>query len=467
MSLNNPIKIRHTLAFRLTLWYALIFTISFWGACIFSYILITTVLHKRMDQDLLNEAKEFASLLALKGEEELKTAIILESESEGVTKIFFRLMSRDGTQICSSDLSSWGFVSYVSALKKINNGSERVFETLPVPQTPYKARILYSVIDPGKILQIGQTTDDNEQFLKTFRDIFGITSVLMIAFAGFLGWFMARRALMGVEEVTQTAINISCGEFSSRVPVAGRGEEIDRLAITFNNMLEHIQELIKGMKEITDNIAHDLRSPLTRIRGIAETTLMTARVTADYELMTGSVIEECDRLLSMLNTMLDISEAEAGVSKLEMTEIKISKLVRDACELFQPIAEDRDICLTPKLKTERSICADKQKLQRVIANLLDNALKYTPRGGTVTISVDQNEREVIISFTDNGIGISEEDLPHIFERFYRCDRSRSQAGIGLGLSLAQAIARSHGGNISASSLQGKGSVFTLTIPFTQ
>jgi heavy metal sensor kinase len=466
MSLKQLIKIRHTLAFRLTLWYAVISAISFLGAFIFSYILITSVLNKRMDQELLNEAKEISSLLALKGVEEVRTAIILESESEGVTKIFFRLISRDGTQICSSDLSSWGFVSDVSALKKLNNGSDSVFETLSVPQTTYKARILYSVIDQGKILQIGQATDDNEQFLKTFRDIFGITIVPMIACAGFLGWFMARRALMGVEKVTQTAINISCGEFSSRVPITGKGEEIDRLAITFNNMLEHIQELIKGMKEMTDNIAHDLRSPLTRIRGIAETTLMTARDTADYELMTGSIIEECDRLLSIINTMLDISEAEAGVSKLDMTEINISKLVRDACDLFQPIAEDRDICLTPILKTEISVCADKQKLQRVIANLLDNALKYTPRGGTVTISVDQNEREVIVSFTDNGVGISEEDLPHIFERFYRCDRSRSQAGIGLGLSLAQALARSHGGNISVSSPQGKGSVFTLTIPFT-
>jgi len=213
-------------------------------------------------------------------------------------------------------------------------------------------------MDRGKILQIGQATDDNEQFLKTFRDIFGITIALMIVISGFLGWIMARRALMGLEEVTQTAINISCGEFSSRVPITGKGEEIDRLAITFNNMLEHIQELIKGMKEMTDNIAHDLRSPLARIRGIAETTLMTARVTADYELMTGSIIEECDRLFSMINTMLDISEAEAGVSKLEMTEINISKLVRDACDLFQPIAEDRDICLTPKLKAEISICAD-------------------------------------------------------------------------------------------------------------
>jgi signal transduction histidine kinase len=248
------------------------------------------------------------------------------------------------------------------------------------------------------------------------------------------------------------------------VPVTGRGEEIDRLAITFNNMLERIQELIKGMKEMIDNIAHDLRSPLTRIRGIAETTIITAGSVSDYEAMTGNIIEECDRLISMINTMLDISEAEAGVSRLDMTEINISELVRNACELFQPIAEDRGTSLISDLETDIYIYADNQKLQRVIANLLDNALKYTRKGGTVTVSSDQNEQDITVSFADNGIGISEEDLPHIFKRFYRCDRSRSQAGIGLGLSLVQAIVHAHGGKISVTSLPDKGSTFTLTLP---
>jgi len=464
MPLKNPIKTGHTLAFRLTVWYAVIFTVSLLGAFILFYFLIKSTLHERMDQDLLNETKEFSSLLLLEGVEEFKTAILFEAEADGVGKVFYRLMSGDGTELGSSNLSSWGFVSDGSALKILNSGSDHFFETMPIPDTPYKARILYSIIDKDKVMQVGESMSDDEEFLETFRNIFGITIVLMIIFAGIFGWFMARRALMGVEEVTQTAINISCGEFSSRVPVTGRGEEIDRLATTFNNMLEHIQGLIKGMKEMTDNIAHDLRSPLTRIRGIAETTLMTAGSVSDYELMTGNIIEECDRLMSTINTMLDISEAEAGVSKLAMTEINISELISDACELFQPIAEDKRICLTQKTGTDLSIYADNQKLQRVIANLLDNALKYTPTGGTIAISAYKDGLEVVISFCDNGIGISEEDLPHIFKRFYRCDRSRSQPGIGLGLSLAQAIVSAHGGNISVASLPDNGSTFTLTLP---
>jgi signal transduction histidine kinase len=464
MPLKNLTKITHTLAFRLTVWYAGIFIVSVLGALIFLFLLMTSTLHKRMDQDLLNESKEFSSLIHLEGIEKFKTAIILESESEGVGKVFYRLISRDGTLVGSSNLSSWDFISDESALKRLNTGTDYFFETMKIPGTPHKARILYSVIDTDNVLQIGQSMEDDEEFLETSQEIFGATLLILILFSGLAGGFMAKRALKGVDDVAKTAINISHDDFNSRVPITGRGEEIDRLAITFNDMLEHIQTLIKGMKEMTDNIAHDLRNPITRIRGTAETTLMTFRGSDDFEIMAGSIIEECDRLLGMINTMLDISEAEAGVSKMDMTEIDISALISNACELFQPVADDKEIRLIRHLKANTLIFADNQKLQRVISNLLDNALKYTPKGGTVTVSSDRNENEVFVSFTDNGIGISEENLPRIFERFYRCDRSRSEAGIGLGLSFAQAIARAHGGDISVSSFYGRGSSFTLTLP---
>lgn len=466
MLLKNPINLIPTLALRLTVWYAGIFALFFLGAIIFFYMFITSAVHKHMDQDLLNEAKEFSFRLKLEGVENVKTEMILkakikEPKNLGVKKIFYRLMSSEGTLIGSSVESSWGFRSNASVLEKLNSGSDHFYETIWIPG-PY--RVLHCRIGTDKVIQVGKSMGDDETYLETFRDLFWITLVFISVLSGLVGWFIAKRALTGVEDITQTAINISCGEFNSRVPVTGRGEEIDRLAVTFNNMLEQIQKLIRGMKEITDNIAHDLRSPLTRIRGIAETTLITARGDADYELMAGHVIEESDRLLSMINTMLDISEAEVGMSKMDMSEVSISTLIADACELFQPIAEDHNIILIPIFKTDMSICADKQKLQRVISNLIDNALKYTPKGGTITVSLEQDEQGVIISISDNGIGISEKDLPYIFKRFYRCDRSRSQAGVGLGLSLAQAIVNAHGGKFSVMSVPEKGSIFSFTLP---
>jgi heavy metal sensor kinase len=324
--------------------------------------------------------------------------------------------------------------------------------------------VIYGAIGPGTVLQIAQSLTDDEELLEIVREIFVITLVALMLPAALIGWFMARRALQGVEEVTRTATEISTGAFELRVPTKARGDEIDRLATTFNSMLDRIHALITGMREMTDNIAHDLRSPITRIRGIAEMTLTTQGSLGDYQTMAANTIEECDRLLEMINTMLDITEVEAGAAKLKAEEVDVSALAREACELFQPLADDKGIALITSAQTAHPITGDIQRLQRMVANLLDNALKYTAARGTVTVSVNEGRDAIVISVSDSGIGISEIDLPHIFKRFYRCDQSRSQAGTGLGLSLAQAIAAAHGGSISVTSSQGQGSTFTVTLP---
>jgi signal transduction histidine kinase len=229
-------------------------------------------------------------------------------------------------------------------------------------------------------------------------------------------------------------------------------------------MLDRIQALLTEIKEMSDNIAHDLRSPITRIRGIAEVTLTTGKSLGEYEAMAASTIEECDRLLDMINTMLMISKAEAGVDHLTREEIDLAKVVQEACKLFEPTAEDKGIALGCHLPGESHILGDTQMIQRMLSNLLDNAIKYTPPGGSVRVSVSENDGQVVVSIKDTGIGISPRDLPHIFERFYRGDESRSQSGIGLGLSLARAIARSHGGDIATASTPNQGSTFTITLP---
>ncbi|MDA8171314.1 MAG: HAMP domain-containing sensor histidine kinase, partial [Nitrospiraceae bacterium] len=199
-------------------------------------------------------------------------------------------------------------------------------------------------------------------------------------------------------------------------------------------------------------------------RGVAEMTLTGGGTTNEYEAMAASIIEECDRLLGIINTMLDISEAEAGVSKLTMEDIDITQLIKDACELFDPVAEDKGVGITMEVADCLRVIGDKQKLQRMLANLLDNAIKYTTAGGSVTLSVSRGNAHVVISVNDTGVGISDRDLSRIFERFYRGDQSRFQAGSGLGLSLSRAIVLAHGGDITVTSLPGKGSTFTITLP---
>jgi signal transduction histidine kinase len=181
--------------------------------------------------------------------------------------------------------------------------------------------------------------------------------------------------------------------------------------------------------------------------------------------MAASAIEECDRLLGMINTMLMISKTEAGVERPAREKMDLAVLAREACELFGTMAEDKGVSLSCNASGQLDICGDTRMIQRVIANLLDNAIKYTGAGGTVVVSVSENgEGAAVIAVKDTGIGISARDLPRIFERFYRCDQSRSVAGTGLGLSLARAIARAHGGEVMAASRPGEGSTFTLTLP---
>jgi len=300
--------------------------------------------------------------------------------------------------------------------------------------------------------------------MKALQTTFGLVLVIALLGSALFGWFMARRALSGVNEVTKIAITISKGDLNSRVPIKGSGDEIDRLAETFNSMLDKIGALVAGMKEVNDNIAHDLKSPITRIRVMAEMTLISKESIAKYKDMAANTVEECDRLLSMIDTMLDISEAEAGVAKQKTEKIDIFRMVRDACELLQPVAEDKRIKIALTALPGIHLTGEHKKLQRALANLLDNALKYTAGGGTVTVSVDAERDQVRISVSDTGAGISENELPRIFERFYRCDKSRSQPGTGLGLSLARAIVRAHGGDITAVSTPAQGSTFTIILP---
>jgi len=279
-----------------------------------------------------------------------------------------------------------------------------------------------------------------------------------------VGWFLARRALSGIEDVRQTAQSIAKGAFDSRVPVKGTGDEVDQLAVTFNGMLGQIETVLRSMKEITDNIAHDLRSPLTRMRGVAELTLGGKRSVENYETVIGQVIGECDRLLGMINTMLDISEAEAGLSKLRLAEVNAGEMARDVIDLFSPVAEDKHVSVDLRVSGDLSLRADAQKIQRVLSNLLDNAIKYTPSGGSVIISVYGTDQAVRIIMRDTGMGIPAPELDHIFDRFYRGEKSRSKAGNGLGLSLARALIMAHRGTITVRSAPGEGSEFVVTFP---
>ena len=465
MPLRTRINLRNTLAFRLTLWYAGIFTVSSCVAFLLFYMLITSFMREQTDQELLSQLNRFSTLLAAEGVQAVQSTAVIEAQAAGVKKVFFRLLSLNGQAFSSSNMAYWKDIHInETAIKRLLHGSKPVLETITIPDRKDEVRVLYAMLNPSIILQVGQAMESYSRFLDAFKGIFIATMTFLILLATGVGWFMARRAVSGVEAVTRTAQKISGGTLEERVPVKARGDEIDQLATTFNQMLDRIQTLLTEIKEMSDNIAHDLRSPITRIRGISEVTLTTAKSLNEYETMAASTIEECDRLLDMINTMLMISKTETGVDKFSREEIDLAGLVQRACELFEPTAEDKGVTLNCDVSDRTRLTGETRMIQRMLSNLLDNAIKYTPSGGSITVSARDDNAHVVISVKDTGVGISSSDLPRIFERFYRCDQSRSQAGIGLGLSLARAIARAHGGDITATSTPNQGSTFIVTLP---
>lgn len=466
MHSKNPGRFWNKLSFRLTLWYAGIFTVSSFVAFILFYMLITSVIRERTDQDLLNQTAKFSIVLQERGIQALADFTVLESQEAGVKKVFFRLLFPNGQAFSSSNMSYWEDIKIrKDAIEKLLSGAKPVFETVTLKARQDEVRILYALISPGVILQVGQSIENYKQITTAFRKLFMVTMALLIALAAGVGWFLSRRAVSGIREIAGIAGGISGGALNKRVPVKGKGDEIDELAATFNQMLDRIQELVTEIREMADNIAHDLKSPLTRIRGSAEIALTTGKGVADYENMAASTIEECDILLKMINTMLMISKTEAGVEKPVLERMELSGLIGNVCELFETIVEDKGLSLNCNLTEKFYIDGDTRLIQRLFANLMDNAVKYTASGGAITVMAEKDRKGYVnVSVQDNGIGIASEELPRIFERFYRGDASRSEAGAGLGLSLAKAIARAHGGDITVTSQPGRGSTFTVTFP---
>jgi len=464
MSLKIRTDFFKTLTFRLTFWYLILFSI--FSLMVFSIVYISLVqqLSKRLDAELLDEARELKSIYVSHGITALQSEFNREAKSQGTNRIFYRLISPKLKVILTTYSPYWSELFRDKRFLLLANNKDHLF-TLKIPGHHYYVRIICEPLPDGNILQIGMTMKDNERLMEKYRETFATAFFVMLICGALTGWLIVKGAIKGVQRVTNIVATINASDLSARVPLKNEGLEIDELARAFNKMLNRIEKLVIELKEVTDNIAHDLRSPITRIRGIAETTITAKEDIEDYREMALNIIEDCDRIIEMINNMLDISQIQAGVAKVIKVRANIVKIIRDAVELFQPVAEDKNITLNIKIPNENIyVLVDIGKIQRSIANILDNAIKYTPSGGKITILLYKKKDSIEIEFKDTGIGISQEDLPKIFDRFYRCDKSRSTQGNGLGLSLALAFVKAHGGDITVESSVGKGSSFKIILP---
>ncbi len=466
MFLKKMNNLHNSLLFRLTIIYATAFTIVSTIGFLAFYYRIYAVAMEGLDEELIDEARQFSDLMEASGLPALKARISGEIEMMDPSEEFYRLFNTKGEVLISSDMSTWGAVAKLESLHELQNkGLTRSIGNLEIEAGGTRARMITALLGPGTVLQVGESLEEIDEYLGIFLNLFSILVICVIAVSAFIGWLLARRATKDMNEVTLTAQKISDGDYAQRVRLRGRLSEIEKLGATFNRMLDRIGSLLRSMKEINDNIAHDLRSPLARIRGIAEMGLLKETSIEAYKEMAASTIEECDALIDMINTMLDITEAEAGVNGTTLEPADLVKIIREACELFRPLAGEKKVLLSTNLPESLIVMSDRDKLERIIANLLENAIKYTPENKMVTISAVRNDDGIKVAFKDMGIGISENDLPYIFDRFYRCDQSRSNDGVGLGLSLVKAYIESLNGTIDVESSPGQGSCFTLCVAY--
>jgi hypothetical protein len=278
--------------------------------------------------------------------------------------------------------------------------------------------------------------------------------VLVLGLAG--GLFVTRRVLRRVDAMTETTRTIMAGDLGGRLPVAGTGDELDRLAENLNAMLERIEALMYGLKEVSDNIAHDLKTPLTRLRNRTEEALRSAKSEGEYRAALEGTIEDSEGLIRTFNALLMIARAESGQARDDMSEFDAAEIARDIGELYEPLAEEKGIRLKVEADAPAPVRANRELVSQALANLVDNAIKYTELSAPaangiapqiIVRALNEGDR-ILLAVADNGPGIPEADRGRVVERFVRLEQSRSKPGSGLGLSLASAVARLHGGELT-------------------
>ena len=304
-------------------------------------------------------------------------------------------------------------------------------------------------LNNGMRLVVGRDVVERRGYSAIILQSFLVGVIGIILFSVLAGGITARRVLRRIDTIRDTSTKIMSGNLSERVPLTRRNDEFDGLATNLNAMLDRIEQLLQGMKEVTDNVAHDLKTPLTRLRNQAEAALRDGASAETRERALETVIAESDRLIQTFNALLMIARAEAGTPSGALSLVDVSTIVSDVAELYGPVAEDAEIELVTEIETGVTLRANRELIGQALANLLENAMKYAKpeddRPGRIGVTLEKRAGRALIAVADNGPGIAEADRKRVLERFVRLEKSRSEPGSGLGLSLVNAVTGLHGG----------------------
>jgi signal transduction histidine kinase len=462
-------RFRKSVAARLSLWFAALFAI---GCCtIFAllYFLLGRQLEAREFENLRLRLQQYADIYEARGLVGVRERIAEDSEAPNVRSLFVRLVGPRGDAVWGKIPPDW--IDQDARRIAVPDGwggwNVRHVYSVRIPRDQQRDVVVVSTVLPdGLLLQVGRSTDSRETLLEPLRRTFVKVAVGVVLVGFVVGYIAARRATRPLHSVVETARRIiTQGALEARVPVPTRDDDIAELVRHFNTVLDKNAALLRSMREALDNVAHDLKTPLTSMRGSAELALGQPGNEAVAREALAECVERADDVLRLLRALMEISEAEAGVLKLNKESCDLGELVRDASELYSDVADAKSISITVRAEGPVPIEADATRLRQAIANLIDNAIKYTPEGGKVEIVARGTDRgTALLEVSDTGPGVPVEEQSRIWERLYRGDQSRSQPGLGLGLSLVRAIVEAHGGQARVRNAPAGGAVFEIELP---
>lgn len=383
--------------------------------------------------------------------------------------VAYAIFDEQGSYLDGSNLANVYNLGFTKTAGRVLQTRSPAWETITL-QNQHKLRVLTSAItgSDGRVylLRAGMLLDRAEDDLHQIASSLATLVPLILVMGGMVGWWLADDALRPVAEITATARRISASNLAERLPLRGTRDELDRLSTTLNEMISRLQNSFEQMSHFLSNVSHELRTPLAGLRGSCEIALRNAKSADECRAVLANNIEQLDRLANTVSDLLEMAHAEAGQMVLKRKRENITELVRDAVESIRPLATEQAISIHYHADDEILADVDPEHFLRSFVNLLDNSIKYNNPNGRVEINLKAGGDRIMVSVADTGRGIAPEDLPHIFERFYRghTEGGRSDSGTGLGLSLARWVAAAHGGHIEVESQLGYGSTFRIWLP---
>ena len=462
--INLPIK------WRLTIWYGVVLSLILVTFACGIFIYFRNSLQDSIDAKIRSIGEVLSSSMtethnsSVFGNFERYLENVLGRKPKGKFIQIMDTSGRIGAKM--SDIEGEALPTSFNALERAMRG-EIVYETIERTK-PRLRMVTIPIMEKKKVtsvVQVGTSLEDFDETIKKLLLIMIISIPTSISVTIVVGYFMAKKALRPVDQIRRAAVKISSSNLDEKIDIAGRSDELGRLAETFNAMIGRLKDAFQRVNQFSIDVSHELKTPLTILKGETEVALRKEREKDDYQKLLLSNLEEIDRMSCIIDDLLLLSKADTKDIKLNIEEIALRDLIMGVCMNMKVVADKKEVVLQTGEMEDLRVKGDELKLRRMILNIVENGIKYSQTGGKVIVSSYVNDGYAQIDVKDEGIGISEQDIKYVFDRFFRADRSRKrESGSGLGLSISRWIAEAHKGSIEVKSQPAQGSIFTIKLP---